>query len=689
MLPDINLDQQSYQELLEDAIKQIARVYPAWTNYNQSDPGITLLELFSWLQEMQQYHLDQIGDRNRLKFLKLLGVKPAAMRAARALVHITGLEEDLPLGEGEQFFAGTIPFESEAQVQLARAGLALCRSQGAGEDSRWELGAVEPGGRSRFAPFGRTPREGSVFSLGFDGPLPGGKELSLYFQVFGDYPVHRNPIRPEDGFLPLAQLRWEAWTAEGWQPLELGEDGTFQLLQSGFFRFRLPDAMAQGEEGLYWLRAVLEQSWYEIAPVLEGVYLNFVPVVQKDTLADYREVPAEGELARLPLDRRRGTQCLLLQREENGYRELPPDRAWLSEDGQGQYLEIALDQGAQGVRALFWDAAALGRLLVGEADGFPGQSWEVQLPNVMEEGLELIVKEPDGLWHVWERVDDFDSSGPGDRHFRFDEGKGLLHFGDGEHGMAPQGQLRLSRAAVSEGIDGNVKQEQIRSCPGLPAGAKVTNYWVAAGGSQGETIPQCFLRARAMLRHSERAVTPADYEEKVFSAPGLMIQNCRCVPVSRLPQRDGMGDGSVALVVQPFSDGERKKLNEGYYRNLYQVLDRYRLLGTRVRVLSPEYVEVAVFAEIRIRPYYQGAEERVRRTVERFFSTADWVFGEPVQYSALYGCLDTLDCVLAVDSLVIEARGAGVSRSQGGDVLLPPNGLVYLGRAEFTWKDGE
>src|SRR5699024_3193727 len=144
-------------------------------------------------------------------------------------------------------------------------------------------------------------------------------------------------------------------------------------------------------------------------------------------------------------------------------------------------------------------------------------------------------------------------------------------------------------------------------------------------------------------------------------------------PVSRLAQ-GGAGDGA-AIVVQPYSGGRRAKLNEGYYRNLYAALDRCRLLGTRVRVLSPEYIEIVIFAEIRIRPYYHGAEQRVRETVERFFRTADWVFGEPVQYSALYGFLDTLDCVQAVDSLSIEARGPGVSRSRGGDVLLPPNGL--------------
>ena len=691
MLPEISLDQQSFREILDDAVKQISRVYPAWTNYNAADPGITLLELFSWFQEMQQYHLDQIGEKNERKFLKLLGVCPERMQAATALVHVTGLKEDLLLREAELFFAGGIPFETAGRQQLVKANVALCRSLTEEGTSDWDLLRVEPGRKIRFAPFGQRPQKGDTFALGFDSPLPTGSQLSLYFQVFDGHPVKRNPIGEGDGFQPLARLRWEVLTSQGWRDLTLVEDGSHQLLQSGFLRFCLEEPMASGEDGMFWLRAVVEQSWYEVAPVLTGVYGNLLEVAQKNTLADFREYPAApGETIEISLAHRLEDQQLFLQREGDGFRQLDEDSVQLlsQEDGSLKAL-VTVGEGAQAVRVLFWDAPSLRELLVAWADGFPGQSYRVEAPGIMAQDLELLVKEPDGLWHVWTQVEDFDSSTPEDRHFCFEESLGRLSFGDGEKGMAPEGQIRLERCAVSEGVDGNVKQNQIHSGPSLPDGVQVTNYWLASGGRQGETLAQCFLRARARLHHSERAVTGEDFEEKVRNAPGLMIQNCRCVPVSRLSQKDGMGENGVAVVVQPFSDGRREKLNEGYYRNLYGVLDRCRLLGTRVRVLSPEYIGITVYAEIRIRPYYQGAEQRIRETVERFFHTADWIFGEPVQYSALYGCLDTLDCVLAVESLIMEARGTGVSRNRSGDVILPPNGLVFLSRAEYNWKDGE
>ncbi len=67
-----NLDDRSYADLVDDARALIPVFDPSWTNHNESDPGITLLELFAWLTEMQIYALDQITDEHRVTFLRLL-----------------------------------------------------------------------------------------------------------------------------------------------------------------------------------------------------------------------------------------------------------------------------------------------------------------------------------------------------------------------------------------------------------------------------------------------------------------------------------------------------------------------------------------------------------------------------------------------------------------------------------------
>jgi hypothetical protein len=69
-LPD--LDDRTYAELTEQARALIPALLPEWTNYNPSDPGITLVELLAWLTEMLLYQVNQITDANTENFLRLI-----------------------------------------------------------------------------------------------------------------------------------------------------------------------------------------------------------------------------------------------------------------------------------------------------------------------------------------------------------------------------------------------------------------------------------------------------------------------------------------------------------------------------------------------------------------------------------------------------------------------------------------
>lgn len=74
-LPISNLDNLRFEELIEEAKSLIPVYAPEWTNYNLSDPGITMVELFAWLCEMVNYRVDQVTEENQLSFLKLLGIQ--------------------------------------------------------------------------------------------------------------------------------------------------------------------------------------------------------------------------------------------------------------------------------------------------------------------------------------------------------------------------------------------------------------------------------------------------------------------------------------------------------------------------------------------------------------------------------------------------------------------------------------
>src|SRR5271165_7018737 len=74
-----NLDDVTWEQLNEEARSLIPAYAPDWTNFNPSDPGITLLELLAYFIEMLLYRANRISDEQRLCFLRLLngpGWKP-------------------------------------------------------------------------------------------------------------------------------------------------------------------------------------------------------------------------------------------------------------------------------------------------------------------------------------------------------------------------------------------------------------------------------------------------------------------------------------------------------------------------------------------------------------------------------------------------------------------------------------
>jgi hypothetical protein len=71
-LPD--LDDRDFDRLVRDAVALSPRHFPAWTDHNESDPGITLVQLFAFLTEAAIYHLNRIPERSLEHFAALVGV---------------------------------------------------------------------------------------------------------------------------------------------------------------------------------------------------------------------------------------------------------------------------------------------------------------------------------------------------------------------------------------------------------------------------------------------------------------------------------------------------------------------------------------------------------------------------------------------------------------------------------------
>ena len=67
-----NLDDRTFADLVKEAHALIPVYAPEWTDHNESDPGITFIELFAYLTEMLIYRLNRVTDANVCAFLKLI-----------------------------------------------------------------------------------------------------------------------------------------------------------------------------------------------------------------------------------------------------------------------------------------------------------------------------------------------------------------------------------------------------------------------------------------------------------------------------------------------------------------------------------------------------------------------------------------------------------------------------------------
>lgn len=73
VLPLPKLDDLTYETLVKEAVRLIPHYNEQWTNFNPSDPGITLLELFSFIIDNIAYRLEQVPDAVYANYFKLLG----------------------------------------------------------------------------------------------------------------------------------------------------------------------------------------------------------------------------------------------------------------------------------------------------------------------------------------------------------------------------------------------------------------------------------------------------------------------------------------------------------------------------------------------------------------------------------------------------------------------------------------
>ncbi|MCK4396313.1 putative baseplate assembly protein [candidate division WOR-3 bacterium] len=311
MLPAPELDDKKFAELVEEAKALIPVYAPEWTDHNIHDPGITFIELFAWLIEMQIYRLDQVSEKNKRRFLKLLGIRPRSAIAAKVDV-IFSLPNDytksVPVRKGTKVAAKDIEetgekivFETERGIHVVPVKLECVISK-FWKEIMDNTEANKLDGHFYHA-FGEKAEKGSMLYLGFDSfdeKFPDGEiDLMVYLYEADLEPEGKHgEEKPEIN--PSAEVRWEYSKAMDvitarcidWAPLELVMDETSSFMCSGRISFRVPtdDAVkckvAPCEKKKYWLRCRVEETGYEIPPRIDAIQLNTVPVRQGEMVED-------------------------------------------------------------------------------------------------------------------------------------------------------------------------------------------------------------------------------------------------------------------------------------------------------------------------------------------------------------------------------------------------------------------
>src|SRR5215470_10241123 len=91
------LDDRSFNDLVDELLARIPAHTPEWTSPTAGDPGRTLIELFAWMGDALLYRVNLIPERQRLVFLKLLGMGLQPALPARGIVGLQ-FAQDTELG---------------------------------------------------------------------------------------------------------------------------------------------------------------------------------------------------------------------------------------------------------------------------------------------------------------------------------------------------------------------------------------------------------------------------------------------------------------------------------------------------------------------------------------------------------------------------------------------------------------
>lgn len=563
----LKLDDSSYDAIWEKVAGKLQERGDWWSHRELSDPGITLLEMWAILCDMQSFYLDQIQESHYRGYLKLLGILPDAGSCASVLILFRRGMADCVLPAGTKLVADTMTFETLEEAELTDNSICgLIRGADGYHASAMLL--------SRKYSLELKKAE-VLFLLQLKKPLQEGSEFQFF--VLLDERRQRNP--PVPGF-SLVRLVWEYQAEEGWREVRTLRDETRGLLYSGCICLEIDRPMAARRDGGYEIRCRVAEGEYDEMPTLYKISLNAVDAVQKNTRCS-QEYGLFSE------------SCM--QAELRSYLARTGKVRIFAEQGEGLWRDITAMcrieppiTAKQQKRYVYYQGEAKVKFVC-SAEGFEeeygpcpitgvtGQRILLPWENILRDSVELMLaQDEDGLYREYRRTDPEEIRY--DNAWHWGEKENEIVLGDGRHGDIPEASERgllLTSLVLFEGEKGNVSIGRIRrmESPELFPEVSCSNPMTGKNGRNRRCPSEQFREAGKVLEQPNRIVTREDAAELAMKTPGLLVRDARA---------EWKQNTMVITILPKVSLGEYCREQ---YRNMAERhLEQYRPAGIGIRV---------------------------------------------------------------------------------------------------------
>jgi hypothetical protein len=677
LLESIRLSDKRYNEILDEAIEKIPTLTDEWTNFNRSDPGITILQNLSAFAEVQRDSLDEVTDEVKLGLLSLLGYRPGENMAAHVWASVPrghGFTADV----GDKLMTDDICFEPESEISVTDWGVTgLFTYDGAAMRDITYLRAGTQ--NSGFAVFGSPAKVGAAFYVILDDIPDNIDKIDLLVRVMNE--ERRN--EPEDPAFCLSSVEWQCYTNNGWETVA-AEDETNGFLKSGLVHLGIRDLekeifQAEGTAG-YAFRCLLTEESYDVAPRLHSVMANLFPLKQKDTKIRRAFFAHENGIVVVRKNRYAPEGYSTVFCDENGkglYRAYSSGQTGSS---RGRYYEKSETDDAvilkfnkrrfgfgpgkskTAVCVVTADKQSAEHTNLGPLYGYEGQ--EIDIPvfsGLLKEDFCLLAvrEERDGT-ETCSFVTPMSTSG-----FSYDvlpdPGRIIVNDSEGFVGA----KLHIVSCSLTEGARGNIRA----GSDFVPYGGAIgltglINYLPASGGQTRESAEILRRRFTSEMFTPTVAVTTSDIESIVKNTPGLSIDKVKAV--------SSESENKIFIAVMPYSEDPMPGLSEFYVHTIRDYMEKSRMLGTQIELRPPVYVPIDIRAIVFARETREISHEKITAALRGALGgvTGTAEFGATVSYSRLYKALEQFDNIQSIYDFSLILPDTRHAKKDGPDIIL-------------------